>query len=203
MSINHIIRSSVADTEKLDVKFKDVYCDNVYESNPLAHNSKYTRQYQQLGVTSAISDTETQILNPLGGSIGDYLLAEYNVGTRHEFYSQGDYTATGTSDLSIFIRIGPVLVFATQVPVPYTVGGHSLSGYLQNIQTGVAGVAKLSGGVTLTFDSGSSSITRNFSFTNDTTYQTENAEYLNITAKWSTATGNGVEYRDFKLDRVG
>ena len=79
--------------------------------------------------------------------IGTYLLQDYSKGTRYEFTVNGDFSTGGVpnKELTITIKIGSFTAFSTTMIIPYTVGGHKLTGYLLTEQTGLAGVVKLSG----------------------------------------------------------
>ena len=204
MSLNHI-QTSISDGEKFDVKFKDIYCDNIYSNNePVSSVNTYKRKYQQFSEVTVGGDAETSILDATS-SIGDFSLSDYNVGTRYEFSTAGDFsTQSANKELTINVKIGTLVVFASTLTIPHTVGGHNLTGYLVTEQVGSAGVAKLSGSIIAKFNSSSGNTKEYISnFLNAIDYQTVNAENLNITIQWTGATGHSITYRNFKLDRVG
>ena len=204
MSLNHI-QTLISDDEAFDVKFKDVYCDNVYSNNdPVSTTSTYKRKYQQFSEVTVGGNTETSILDATS-SIGDFSLSDYNVGTRYEFSTDGDFsTQSANKELTIKVMIGPLVVFASILTIPHTVGGHNLTGYLLTEQVGSAGVARLSGSFVTKFNSSSGDNTEYISnFLNGVDYQTVNPENLNITVQWTDVTGHSITYRNFKLDRVG
>ena len=207
MSINHILKDVVPNDEKLDVKFKDVYCDNLYATNPPVfpvNEYVYERLYQQFTETVATQDTPVSIINTTS-SIGNYLLDDFKVGTRYEFSTQGDYLCQAGNAVHITIKVGNLTLFSITNTIPTTVGGHKLSGHLIIEQIGGSGVAKILGGYEHTFSSPTSGTTTTFisSFFNDTTFSTLTEQFLGISANWTTSAGHIIGFRDLKLDRVG
>lgn len=210
MSINHILKDIVPDDEKLDVQFKDVYCENIYSTNPPdpptppVEGSIYHRVYQQFTPVSISGASPITIFNKTS-AIGTNYLQNYSIGTRYEFMATGDYTTGGVAnkEVTIAIKVGSLVVFSITMTIPTTVGGHKMTGYLLTEATGVAGVAKLSGSLTHTFNSSTGTTTAYTSnFINDTTYSTSDA-FLGIDANWGDTDPHSIEFRDFKLDKVG
>ena len=208
MSLNHILKDVVPDDEKLDVKFKDVYCENLYATNqpepPVVDGNFYERKYQQFTETVATQDTPVSIINTTS-SIGNYLLDDFKVGTRYEFSTQGDYLCQTGNAVYITIKVGNLTLFSITNTIQTTVGGHKLSGHLIIEQIGGAGVAIILGGYEHTFSSSTAGTTTTFisSFFNDTTFSTLTDQYLGISANWTTSAGHIIGFRDLKLDRVG
>ena len=209
MSLNHILKDVVPDDEKLDVKFKDVYCENLYATNqpepPVVDGNFYERKYQQFTETGASQDAPVSIFNT-SSSIGSFLLQDFKVGTRYEFSTQGDYVCQAGDEVQITIKVGTLVVFSIINIIPTTVGGHKLKGHLIIEQIGGAGVAIILGGYEHTFSSSTAGTTTTFisSFFNDTTFSTLTDQYLGISANWTTpGPGHTLGFRDLKLDRVG
>lgn len=198
MSLNHFIYDLVPEDEKLDVRFKDVYCDNLLAGNiAQTLNNLRNRTYEQLSPDVLVVGGQGEAtLFDLTDALGSNLIPANSTrkGTKYMITSHGDIETVGANnDIILQVKLNSAILETITVILPNLNNGtfFTFDGEILFYEIGDAGTAfaKSFFKLTITDTQGLSEVTF-ANGTNNTTVQTTADNLLDMTVEWSSNNAN-------------
>ena len=200
MSLNHVIYPLENDDERLNVKFRNVYCDNLLAGNiAQTFNNLRNRTYEQLSPDVLIVGGQGEAtLFDLTDALGSNLIPADSTrkGTKYMITSHGTIeTAGANNDIILQVKLNTAIMETISITLPNLNNGtyFTFDGEILFYEIGNAGtaVAKSFFKLTITDIQGLSEVTF-ANGTNNTTVQTTADNLLDMTCEWSSNNSNNI-----------
>ena len=200
MSLNHILNGVVPDEEKLDVKFRNVYYDNLIPA-PLAPIADYTnlelRLYEQMGnvIISGITGDEQSLFYVNPNSIGSNIIQANSVrnGSKYRVYARGNVATNGSNQVFTFkTKIGSAILASGLITLPNLTQGSkwTITGEILVVQDGIQNIAIADTFLKFEFsDTQGNEEVKYIQTLNQTTFQTIIDYPLDMTIAWDPEQG--------------
>ena len=200
MSLNHLIYPLENDDERLNVKFRNVYCDNLNAGNiTQTFNNLRNRTYEQLSPDVLVVGGQGEAtLFDLTDALGSNLIPANSTrkGTKYLITSHGDIETVGANnDIILLVKLNTAIMETIAITLPNLTTGtyFTFNGEILFYEIGNAGtaVAKSFFKLTITDIQGLSEVTF-ANGTNNTTVQTTADNLLDMTCEWSSNNSSNI-----------
>ena len=211
MSLNHVIYPLENDDERLNVKFRDVYCDNLLAENiSIPFTNIEVRAYEQLSpdVIIAGGQSERSILDTTG-AIGTNLILANTVrkGSKYKIYSHGTIETDGANkSFLIKTKLGDAIIEQKTITLPNLNNGsiYEFNGEILLYEIGDAGtsIAKSFFNFSFTDQQG---LSENYFIDeiNNTTFQTTQDALADVRVQWiDINTGNIFSCHSVEITKI-
>lgn len=198
MSINHIL-ANIPDEEKLNVKFGDIYYDNLIPA-PTApdYTNLEVRAYEQMAgvIISGTTGAEQSLFYVNPNSIGSNIVPADSVrkGSKYRVYARGNISTDGANQVFLFrTKIGNAVLETQVITLPNLSQGSkwTVTGDILVLQTGNPGVAIAETFLKFEFVDSQGKVEAYYiSNTNNSTFQTTTDAPADMTIAWDTNSEN-------------
>ena len=200
MSLNHLLYPLENDDERLNVKFRNVYCDNLLAGNiAQTFNNLRNRTYEQLsGDVLVVGGQGEATLFNLTDALGSNLIPADSTrkGTKYMITSHGNIETVGSNNAIILqVKLNTAIMETITITLPNLNSGtyFTFDGEILFYEIGNAGtaVAKSFFKLTITDIQGLSEV-KFANGTNNTTVQTTADNLLDMTVEWSSNNSSNI-----------
>ena len=203
MSLNHILNGVVPDEEKLDVKFGNIYYDNLIPapapgpSPVMDYTNLELRLYEQMGnvIISGITGDEQSLFYVNPNSIGTNIIPANSVrnGSKYRVYARGNIATNGSNQVFTFkTKLGSAILATDLISLTNLTQGSkwTITGEILVVQDGTNNIAIADTFLKFEFaDTQGNEEVKYIQTLNQTTFQTIIDDPLDMTIAWDPAQG--------------